>query len=1065
MIDIVGKVLSATKKDGTYDTWMRESFEANHITNIELANTLKKMLLTQDIFATTNYDLLLEEATGLGMVTYDNPAVAYSMLDRHASTYVIHIHGAYDSNRGIDNIIADNQQYEAVIANEGAQFIQNILGTRTIVFVGCGKTTEDGNISRFIQFANKHLKMDKEYYFLYRLGETIDGMPDNIKLIPYGDEYDDLPMFLEDMAQTRIKSKIESNPLILRTVYSNNKADTYGLSQYYFANEYLKFCGRNVEIAQLLNFIEMDRNISWWAVTGQAGAGKSRLAYELLHRIPNNIFGFFLNYNTNSSLVDKFEPFTDTLVIIDYVKGNEKRVAEFVSSLIDKYKPLEYKLRILFLERDNLLLSGSWFDKLMESFDFFHRGIFLDSEYNADISLRRHRFLYLDDLDINAVLELIGEICSKKDLPSDKYRDCMLRDDYAKKFEQLKFRPLFLQLYVEAWVENGYVQVEYRNYTELLDIIIRREQERILNLVEGETDTCNALLRLIVRANISGTLSLMNIPELYKSDWERVKVFAKSHTLSGIQRTGFIQTIISDATQEIIDCSNVIQPQYPDIIKEYMFLSFIDDNEIAEISDELWMNCPHEYNLFLNRCILDFHDNEMLTTFIRNTSADYCNINALQVRLALLQNKIVHSIEDGPRLLELNNVEYKFWREAPIDENSSIEQKMLQLQGYYYSAEQFCGWSEGIGFFEAVQKIAEYYNEPELISFKVSYLMEFAHYLTDKNEHVSSNKICDLIEPLIQYMDNDEKKMDAWLSLQRERVVNLVFERKWKHIDNIHKQMFDNIDWENEKQVELYAYIWFSATQKCYYIMEWQNLLEYSYYLQDLAEDYGGQTRKIYFNDKVHYYYLHAKVISTEAVSIGSTLSGIGYYGISVVDSLIKEIESNMMISDFSGLLVAAKALKVGMDDSVTDDLVNDYFIEADALIERYPDNPLLAEKTMDLWKTSYEEQYKTLVPKCYVDKGYAFALRFSNNRDVIGQFFELLKVSTEVSNWNYYVQNKQIVSHLIEFEMNDYLLQPFIEQKTVKRIHAKIGANDLCPCGSGKKFKKCCRGNGKYDW
>jgi len=29
---------------------------------------------------------------------------------------------------------------------------------------------------------------------------------------------------------------------------------------------------------------------------------------------------------------------------------------------------------------------------------------------------------------------------------------------------------------------------------------------------------------------------------------------------------------------------------------------------------------------------------------------------------------------------------------------------------------------------------------------------------------------------------------------------------------------------------------------------------------------------------------------------------------------------------------------------------------------------------------------------------------------------------------------------------------------------HVKIGRNDLCPCGSGKKFKKCCLGNGKYD-
>lgn len=35
---------------------------------------------------------------------------------------------------------------------------------------------------------------------------------------------------------------------------------------------------------------------------------------------------------------------------------------------------------------------------------------------------------------------------------------------------------------------------------------------------------------------------------------------------------------------------------------------------------------------------------------------------------------------------------------------------------------------------------------------------------------------------------------------------------------------------------------------------------------------------------------------------------------------------------------------------------------------------------------------------------------------------------------------------------------KPFVRQ------HPKIGANDPCPCGSTKKFKKCCRGNGRYD-
>ena len=37
-------------------------------------------------------------------------------------------------------------------------------------------------------------------------------------------------------------------------------------------------------------------------------------------------------------------------------------------------------------------------------------------------------------------------------------------------------------------------------------------------------------------------------------------------------------------------------------------------------------------------------------------------------------------------------------------------------------------------------------------------------------------------------------------------------------------------------------------------------------------------------------------------------------------------------------------------------------------------------------------------------------------------------------------------------------------KQRQVIRVDNKVNRNDLCPCGSGKKFKKCCMGNGKFD-
>ena len=38
------------------------------------------------------------------------------------------------------------------------------------------------------------------------------------------------------------------------------------------------------------------------------------------------------------------------------------------------------------------------------------------------------------------------------------------------------------------------------------------------------------------------------------------------------------------------------------------------------------------------------------------------------------------------------------------------------------------------------------------------------------------------------------------------------------------------------------------------------------------------------------------------------------------------------------------------------------------------------------------------------------------------------------------------------------------IRTKPVLRDYKKIGRNDTCPCGSGKKYKNCCLKTGKYE-
>lgn len=315
------------------------------------------------------------------------------------------------------------------------------------------------------------------------------------------------------------------------------------------------------------------------------------------------------------------------------------------------------------------------------------------------------------------------------------------------------------------------------------------------------------------------------------------------------------------------------------------------------------------------------------------------------------------------------------------------ETNEIVLRGLYYCVWQFFGWSQAEEVFEAIDKIAAFKTDGVLALTKAQYLLEFAHYLIEKNSFLPAQNILKLAERAVAEIADDFFEAEVWLSLQREILVSYVYNKKWIKAEKTLDRVYKTVDWRNEKQVELYAYSCYSAARLCQEMMEWNHMLRFADALQDMAEMYGSGERDISFNDKIHYYYLHTKLMRVETVSISTQLLGMGEYGLQITDELIMEIEHNDMIADFAGLLVGARALKVGYDEQLTDDTVRQYLDETDELLERYPDRALLAEKAMDLWETAYTLQFKKKVSREMVEKAYVLALRFHQNREVLNQF------------------------------------------------------------------------------
>ncbi|MGL5115336.1 MAG: hypothetical protein ACRC7C_08425, partial [Beijerinckiaceae bacterium] len=132
-----------------------------------------------------------------------------------------------------------------------------------------------------------------------------------------------------------------------------------GLGRFSFRNTDIPFLGREDVFAALDGFLEADARFGWHLLTGEGGAGKSRLALELCGRLRRLGWsaGFALGKASGQgyragAMQDGWMPKRPTLVIIDYVLAE----AEMTRHLLDDAsrsarRDFAQPFRILLLDR------------------------------------------------------------------------------------------------------------------------------------------------------------------------------------------------------------------------------------------------------------------------------------------------------------------------------------------------------------------------------------------------------------------------------------------------------------------------------------------------------------------------------------------------------------------------------------------------------------------------------------------------------------------------------------------------------------------------------------------
>ena len=237
LIDAATWLLDCTKSAGAYKAFMEQTIGALHPVNHNFMEALQRIWRMGDLITTTNYDTQIEESVGASGTTYKTPAEILSVLRGESENRVIHLHGMYDEKSGIDDIIADDPQYRDILANGGAQFIQNLISTYPIMIVGCGGTVEDPNLAGFMSFAVEQLKVTAlPYFYLMRKGDEVPALPPNAAVIFYGDDYADLPSFLSELSLVRLQKRISLRSVISVNPYQDHRVASSAFGRMYFAN-------------------------------------------------------------------------------------------------------------------------------------------------------------------------------------------------------------------------------------------------------------------------------------------------------------------------------------------------------------------------------------------------------------------------------------------------------------------------------------------------------------------------------------------------------------------------------------------------------------------------------------------------------------------------------------------------------------------------------------------------------------------------------------------------------------------------------------------------------------
>lgn len=257
----------------------------------------------------------------------------------------------------------------------------------------------------------------------------------------------------------------------------------------------IPFLARQSDLALLHSWLSSDKPISILTVTGQGGAGKTRLALELLNQTQNDWAGGFASFGEPESIVQspsQPEAGKPLLAIVDYASAHTDSLRQLLQNLARYDCPLS-KLRILLLERTAEPDSG-WYQRLFD---------YSDSSDTTSLfhQYHPHRLSPFDPVSAESVFNHTLTLSAKfhkaspvpEDIPDGIFADPKFAD------------PVVLIMAALASWEGGITGALHCSRPDLATRLARREMSHIENRFPNDSGRrAHALQHLAAHSTLCG---------------------------------------------------------------------------------------------------------------------------------------------------------------------------------------------------------------------------------------------------------------------------------------------------------------------------------------------------------------------------------------------------------------------------------------------------------------------------------------------------------------------------------------------------------------------------------